>query len=73
MRLLRFLSRVGISRGFLGGGRAWTLIGALALTVRALKRLFGGTPQVAYSEELRPGESLIITNDRQARVVRTPS
>ncbi len=46
-KVLRFVSRVGVSRGFLGNSRAWTIVGAVALTVRAAKRLFGGTPQQA--------------------------
>lgn len=73
MKLLRFLSRLGISRGFLGDSRMWTVVGAAALTVRALKRLFGGSPQQVYSHELARGETLVITHDREARVVRAPS
>ncbi len=73
LKLLRFLSRMGVSRGFLGDSRAWTIVGALALTVRALKRVFGGTPQEAYSHELAPGETVVITHGREARVVRAPS
>ena len=72
MKVLRLLSRLGFARGFLGGSRAWTMVGTLALTARALKRLFGGTPQDAYSHELRPGETLVITHGREARVVRAP-
>ncbi len=72
-KVVRFLSRVGVSRGFLGDSRAWAVVGALALTVRAVKRLFGGTPQEAYSHKLQPGETLVITHGREARVVRTPS
>ena len=45
----------------------------LALAVRVAKRLFGGVPQTAYSETLRPGDCVVITNDREARVVRAPS
>lgn len=73
MKLLRLLSRLGISRGFLGDSRMWTVVGAVALTVSALKRLLGATPQQAYTHELAPGETLVITRDREARVVRAPS
>lgn len=71
--MLRLLSRLGISRGFLGDSRVWAVVGAAALTVRALKRLFGGSPQQAYTHELAPGETLVIAHDREARVVRAPS
>lgn len=72
-KVVRFVSRMGVSRGLLGGTRAWTIVGVLALTIRALKRMFGGTPQEAYSHKLQPGETLVITHGREARVVRTPS
>ena len=72
LKVLRFLSRAGVSRGFLGNSRAWTVVGAFALTVRALKRLFGGTPQEAYSHTLRPVETLVMTHGREPRVVRPP-
>ncbi len=73
VKVLRLLSRLGVARGFLGDSRAWTIVGASALTLRALKRLFGGTPQEPYSHKLKPGETLVITHGREARVVRPPS
>ena len=72
-RGLRLLSRVGISRGFMGGSRTWTLIASFTIAIRLLKRIFGGTPETVYSETLRPGDCLIIAHDREARVVRAPS
>ena len=71
--MLRYLVAVAFRRGFLGGSRAWTVVGAAALAARALKRLTGGTPKVLYSEELHPGQVLLVSHDRQARVVRAPS
>ncbi len=71
-KLLRFLSRAGVTRGFLGKSRAWTVVGALALTIRALKRLFAGSGQTAYTYKLRPGEALVISHGREPRVVRAP-
>ncbi len=72
-RTTRFLSRVGVTRGFLGGSRAWTVIASVTIVARLFKRLFSGTPETAYSETLRPGECLVIVNDREARIVRAPS
>ena len=73
LKVLRFLSRVGIARGFMGGSRAWTVVATVALTMRAMKKVFGGTPDIAYTEKLGPGDCLVITHDREARVVRAPS
>ncbi len=72
-RALRFLSRIGISRGIMGGSRAWTIIAAFTVAVRLGKRVFGGTPETVYSETLRSGDCLVISHDRDARVVKAPS
>ncbi len=57
----------------MGDSRAWTIVAAFTIAVRVLKRLFGGTPQTVYSETLRPGDCLVISHDREARVVKAPS
>ena len=72
-RALRLLSRLGISRGLMGGSRPWTIVAAFTIAVRLLKRIFGGTPETVYSETLCPGETLVISHDREARVVKSPS
>lgn len=72
-RALRLLSRVGISRGLMGGSRAWTIVAAFTIAVRLLKRVLAGTPETVYSETLRSGDCLVISHDREARVVKAPS
>jgi hypothetical protein len=72
VRLLRFISRAGIFRGFLGGSRAWSVVASVALGLRLLRRFVGAAPETAYSEELGPGDCLVITR-RETRVVRAPS
>lgn len=72
-RLTRFVSRTAIARGFLGGSRGWAIVASVTIVLRVVKRVFGGTPETAYSETLRPGDCLIITHGREARVVRAPS
>ena len=72
-RAFRLLSRLGISRGIMGGSRAWTIVAAFTIAVRVLKRVFKGTPDTVYSETLRPGDTLVISHDREARVVKAPS
>jgi hypothetical protein len=72
-RAIRLVSRVGVSRGLMGGSRPWAVIASLTLATRLFKKISKGTPQTAYSEELRPGDCLIITHDREPRIVRAPS
>ncbi len=72
-RALQFLSRIAVSRGFMGGSRAWTVVASFTVAIRVLKKVFGGTPETVYSETLRPGDTLVISHDREARVVRAPS
>lgn len=60
--LLPKLQSVGIRRGLLGGSRAWTVVAVASIGVRLLRRL-AGDREVVYSEELAPGESLLISHE----------
>jgi hypothetical protein len=64
-QLLPKLQSVGIRRGLLGGSRAWTLVAAATLGLRLLRRI-AGEREVVYSEELGPGESILITHGTDA-------
>lgn len=66
----RFIHRRALRRGFLGGSRGWTAVATLGIAMRVLRRITRDGPEVVYSEELRPGESLLISHDRGAKVVR---
>ncbi|MEO6120974.1 MAG: hypothetical protein ABIW46_03015 [Acidimicrobiales bacterium] len=59
--MLRLLGGVGLRKGFLGGSRAWTVVGGIALGLRGLRHLTARAEKVVYCEELAPGESLVIT------------
>jgi hypothetical protein len=59
-RLVRLLLRHGWRRGVLGGSRPWVVAGGVALGVRVLQKLIASEEKVVYSEELRPGETLVI-------------
>lgn len=67
--MLRFLARTGFRRGFLGGSRAWTMIGAVAVGMRLLKRLTASEPEVVFSQPIRPGEKLLVSVDGPSRAV----
>ncbi len=60
--MLRTLTRMAVAKGLLGGSRRWLAVGTAAVSVRALARLAAKEPKVVYSEELLPGQSLVITH-----------
>ena len=60
--MLRSLTRLGIYRGLLGGNRAWMALGAVAVGLRGLGRLAAKEPKVVFSEQLDPGQTLVITH-----------
>lgn len=66
----RLLLQRAFRRGVLGGSRLWTVIGSVGIAVRLLRKMARDEPEVAFSERLEPGETLVISHDRGARVVR---
>jgi hypothetical protein len=66
-RLIRLGIRQGWRRGILEGRRTWLVLGAVALSARALQRLAGRSEDVVYREELGAGSGLLITNLREDR------
>jgi hypothetical protein len=65
-----FLYRQSQVRGLLGGSRPWTILWALLAARRLLKRLLRDEPEIVYSEELRPGEAIVLSaKDRPTRII----
>lgn len=60
--MLRRLTRMGVTRGLFGGDRRWLALGTAAFGLRALVKLATKEPKVVYSEDLKPGESVVITH-----------
>jgi hypothetical protein len=60
-RLIKAGLRQGLRRGVRDGSRVWLAVGAAAMGVRVMQRLARPHPDV-ISEELRPGETLLITH-----------
>lgn len=60
--MLRTLTRLGVYRGLLGGNRGWMALGAVAVGLRGLARLAAKEPKVVFSEQLDPGQTLVITH-----------
>ena len=60
--MLRSLTRLGVYRGLLGGNRGWMAIGAVAAGLRAFGKMAAKEPKVVFSEQLDPGQTLVITH-----------
>ncbi|HEX2849471.1 MAG TPA: hypothetical protein VHN98_02920 [Acidimicrobiales bacterium] len=56
------LWRTALRKGLLGGNRPWFYLFAALGAARVVRRLAGNVPEKVYSEELRPGQALIITH-----------
>jgi len=63
-RILRILRKNGLRRGILGGNRAWAAVAVGTWGYSQLKRLSQRSAEVVFSEELKPGQRIIISNDR---------
>ena len=63
-KLLRMMLRNGLSKGLFGGSRPWLVLGGIAAGMRVLRKIAGSEPEVVYSEELQPGESVVIAHGR---------
>lgn len=65
-----YLYRRAQAQGLLGGNRTWSIVWAVLFGLRLLRRLTKDEPKVVYSEELEPGQAIIIRNgDRPVRVL----
>ena len=60
--MLRSIIRLGVTRGLFGGNRGWLALGAAAAGLRGLAKLARKEHEVVYSEDLEPGQSLLISH-----------
>ena len=58
----RFLGRYGLIRAITSGSRGWLVVASAASGLRLLRRGLAKEPEVVFSEDLRPGHSLVITH-----------
>jgi hypothetical protein len=63
--VVRWLLRRGVRRGVLGGSRPWTVVAVVAGSIHLFGRLWGKTPQVVYREELEPGQTIVVSHERE--------
>lgn len=65
-----YLRRRAALAGPLGGSRRWTIVWAVLVAARLLRRLTKPKDEVVFSEKLLPGQSLLISgDDREPRIV----
>lgn len=62
MSVLARLQRVGVRRGVFGTSRAWTVVAVGTFTLRQLGKLAKRDPEVVHRQELKPGESILISH-----------
>ncbi|MGN6695723.1 MAG: hypothetical protein ACTHN0_16220 [Aquihabitans sp.] len=61
--VLRRIEHLGMSRGR-SGSKTWLYVGTGLWTLRTVRRLADRREEILISEPLRPGDRLIISNDR---------
>lgn len=62
--MLRKAERMGLNRGLLGGSKGWFYVGTGLWTLRTVRRMAQRKTEVVLSEELQPGERVVIANGR---------
>ena len=64
-----YLRKNAVRRGLFGGNRWWMALGILIYGRRLVRKIAGRDPEVVYSERLEPGQSLLITHERDAAIM----
>jgi hypothetical protein len=63
-RLVQMLRRQAVRKGVFGGNRVWTAVAIGTWGYTTLRRWARREPELVFSEELKPGQRIIISNDR---------
>lgn len=69
--MIGFLRRQAFRRGIVGTSQAWLVVWVTISGFRLLRKLVGRTEKVVYSEELRPGQALVIAHGREPGTITT--
>ncbi len=62
--MLSYLRRRAQFKGVIGGSRGWTILWAVLIGGRLLRRATTDAPEVVFTRKLRTGESVVIRSDR---------
>ncbi len=63
-RLVRTVRRTGVRKGILGGNRGWLAVAVATWGWTKLKQVSERQAEVVLSEELKPGQRIIVANGR---------
>lgn len=63
-KLFSYLRRAGTRKGFMGDSKPWLYIGAATWAYRLLRRMAHRKPEILLLEELKPGQRIIVSNNR---------
>jgi len=61
--VLNYLRRRAQFKGVVGGSRGWTILWAVLMGGRLLRRITSDAPEVVFSRKLQPGESVVIRSE----------
>ena len=61
--MLRYLRRRAQFKGVVGGSRGWTIVWAVLMGGRMLRRATSDAPEVVFTRKLRAGESVVIRSE----------
>jgi hypothetical protein len=61
--VLGYLRRRAQLKGVIGGSRGWTILWAVLVGGRLLRRLTRDQEKVVFTRKLRPGEALVIRSE----------
>ena len=68
--MFSYLRKRATLKGPLGGSRNWTLVWAILLGVRLFKRFTKPKEEILLTQEIKPGEALLISGiDREPRII----
>lgn len=62
MNALRVLLKARLLRGLMGGSRFWAVAGLVVGARKLSRRLKDDQPKLVFREELKPGQSLLLTH-----------
>jgi hypothetical protein len=61
--VISYLRRRAQLKGVVGGSRGWTILWAVLMGGRVLRRLRSDKPELLFTRELRPGEAVVIRSE----------
>ena len=65
--MIKALFRLGLNRGILGGNRFLTMVAVVTGALRLIDKFMGNEPKTMYSQKLKPGQVLVISEPADKR------